>query len=98
ANATPLLLLYRLIAQYASTLDEAEWLIRGTRRTIGNNLTMASGAANDGRCLELSMDRVVSIKPVGGRLNVTNHFQHPAMAELQTGWVIPNSVQRLARL
>ena len=56
ANGTPLLLLYRTIAQYASTLDEAEWLIRGTRRTIGNNVTMASGPANDARRFELSMD------------------------------------------
>ena len=53
ANATPLLLLYRTIAQYASTLDEAEWLIRGTHRTIGNNVTMASGPANDARRFEL---------------------------------------------
>jgi hypothetical protein len=28
----------------------------------------------------------------------TNHFQHPAMAELQTGWVVPSSENRLMRL
>ena len=49
ANGTPLLLLYRTIAQYAGTLDEAEWLLRGTRRTIGNNLTAVSGPADDAR-------------------------------------------------
>ena len=42
ANGTPLLLLYRAIAQHAGTLDEVEWLLRGARRTIGNNLTVAS--------------------------------------------------------
>ena len=42
ANGTPLLLLYRAIAQHASTLDEVEWLLRGARRTIGNNLTVVS--------------------------------------------------------
>jgi hypothetical protein len=98
ANATPLLLLYRLIAQYASTLDEAEWLLRGTRRTIGNNLTMASGPADDARRFELSMDRVTAARPECGLVAATNHFQHPAMAELQTGWVIPNSLHRLKRL
>jgi hypothetical protein len=98
ANATPLLLLYRLIAQYASTLDEAEWLLRGARRTIGNNLTMAAGATNDARRFELSMDRVAAAPPRDGLVLATNHFQHPAMAELQTGWVIPNSLHRLARL
>jgi hypothetical protein len=98
ANATPLLLMYRLIAQYASTLDEAEWLLRGTRRTIGNNLTMAAGATNDARRFELSMDRVAAAPPLDGLVIATNHFQHPAMAELQIGWVIPNSLHRLARL
>jgi hypothetical protein len=28
----------------------------------------------------------------------TNHFQHPAMADLQEGWVVPSSENRLARL
>jgi hypothetical protein len=98
ANGTPLLLLYRLIAQYAGTLDEAEWLIRGTRRTIGNSLTLASGPANDARLLEFSMDRVRAVHPVDGRIVATNHFQHPAMAEIQTGWVVPSSECRLDRL
>jgi hypothetical protein len=98
ANATPLLLLYRLMAQYASTLDEAEWLLRGTRRTIGNNLTMAAGPTADARRFELSMDRVTASKPVDGLVTATNHFQHPAMAYSQIGWVVPNSEYRLARL
>jgi len=98
ANATPLLLLYRLMAQYASTLDEAEWLLRGTRRTIGNNLTMASGPAAAARRFELSMDRVTASKPDNGLIVATNHFQHSAMTALQAGWVVPNSEHRLARL
>jgi hypothetical protein len=98
ANATPLLLLYRLMALYASTLDEAEWLLRGTRRTIGNNLTMAAGSTHEARRFELSMDRVAATCPSDGLVVATNHFQHPDMAELQQGWVIPNSVHRLARL
>jgi hypothetical protein len=98
ANGTPLLLLYRLIAQYAGTLDEAEWLLRGARRTIGKNLTGASGPANEARCFELTMGRVRAIRSADGVLAVTNHFQHPAMAKLQDGWVVPSSENRLARL
>jgi hypothetical protein len=98
ANGTPLLLLYRMIAQYAGTLDEAEWLLRGTRRTIGNNLTVSSGPANDARGFELTMGQVRAVAPVGGVVVTTNHFQHPAMVEIQTGWVVPSSENRLARL
>jgi hypothetical protein len=98
ANATPLLLLYRLIAQYAGTLDEAEWLLRGARRTIGNNLTAVSGPANDARGFELTMSRVQAILPTHGVTVATNNFQHPAMRELQAGWIIPSSENRLLRL
>jgi hypothetical protein len=98
ANGTPLLLLYRLATQYASTLDESEWLIRGARRTIGNNLTAASGPADDARLIELTMGRVRAIPACDGLVAATNHFQHPSMVELQTGWVVPSSESRLARL
>ena len=98
ANGTPLLLLYRAIAQHATTLDEVEWLLRGTRRTIGNNLTVTSGPANDARSFEFTMSRVSTIPTVDGLVAATNHFQHPAMAELQEGWVVPSSEARLARL
>lgn len=98
ANGTPLLFLYRLIAQYATTLDEAEWIIRGTRRTIGNTLTMAAGPADDARSFEFTMDRVTALRPLNGLVTATNHFQHPAMRALQTGWVIPSSEHRLSRL
>jgi hypothetical protein len=98
ANGTPLLLLYRTIAQYASTLNEVEWLLRGTRRTIGNNLTVASGPANSARGFEFTMSRVRTVPAVDGLVGATNHFQHPAMAELQTGWVVPSSENRLRRI
>jgi len=98
ANGTPLLLLYRAISQYASTLDEVEWLLRGARRTIGNNLTAASGPANSACSFELTMSRVRTVATVDGLVGATNHFQHPAMAELQTGWVVSSSENRLVRI
>lgn len=98
ANGTPLLLLYRTIAQNASTLDEVEWLLRGARRTIGNNLTVAAGPANSARSFEFTMSRVRTVPTENGLVAATNHFQHPSMAELQTGWVVPSSENRLTRL
>ncbi|MCC7367719.1 MAG: hypothetical protein IT306_04820 [Chloroflexi bacterium] len=98
ANGTPLLMLYRLLAQYAGSLDEAEWLLRGARRTIGNNLTVASAAANDGRLFEFSMEQVRATSMQAGRLFATNHFQHDEMMTLQEGWVVPSSQHRLLRL
>ncbi len=97
-NGIPLPLLYRLIAQHAGSLEEAEWLLRGARRTIGNNLTMASGPSGDARLFEFTMDRLAVIHPSDGLVRATNHFQHPLTVELQVGWVVPNSEYRLARL
>lgn len=98
ANGTPLLLLYRLVAQYAGALDEVEWLLRGTRRTIGNNLTAASASANDARLFEFTMQQLRTTPAVNGRLVATNHFQHPEMVSLQQGYVVPSSENRLKRL
>ena len=98
ANGTPLLLLYRTIAQHANSLDEVEWLLRGARRTIGNNLTVASARENDVRGFEFTMGRVRSVTESNGVVAATNHFQHPQMAELQLGWVVPSSENRLRRL
>ena len=98
ANGIPMPLLYRLMAQYNSSLQEAEWLLRGARRTIGNNLTVASGQEQDARLFEFTMDRVAALRPDDGLMLATNHFQHPHMTDLQLGWVVPNSEARLARL
>lgn len=98
ANGTPLLLLYRVIAQYASTLDEVEWLLRGSRRTIGNNLTVASGPARSARSFEFTMSSVRAAPTSDGLIAATNHFQHPDMVEQQAGWVVPSSESRLTRL
>ena len=97
-NGIPLPLLYRLMAQYCGSLDEAEWLLRGARRTIGNHLVLAHGPTDEARLLEFTMERVARVEPRDGVLLTTNHFQHPGMLDLQAGWVIANSEFRLARL
>jgi hypothetical protein len=41
---------------------------------------------------------VRTVPDLNGLVAATNHFQHPTMAELQTGWLIPSSVNRLRRI
>ena len=97
-RGTPMPLIYRRIIQYAESLDEAELLLRRTSRTIGNNLLVASAAHDDARVFELSPRMVATRRPNDGYLTTTNHFAHPAMAAQQEGWVVPNSLDRRARL
>ena len=70
------------------------------RKTIGNNLSLASGPERDARALELTPGHVATWAPRDGTLAVTNHFQDPALGEPQerAGWLFPNSTSRLERL
>jgi hypothetical protein len=97
-NGIPLPLLYRQITQHATTLDEAQRLIQLARITIGNNVLVASAAEDDARVFELSPRFVATRRPVDGVLTTTNHFVDETMVQRQEGWVIPNSVNRGARL
>jgi len=94
----PLLLLYRLVSQYAGDLAQAERMLRCSRRTIGNNVLLASGPEDDARVFELSPHDVQARAPRDGVLTTTNHFVHESMAARQNGWVVPNSLNRFARL
>jgi hypothetical protein len=97
-NGVPLPMLYRQVTQHASTLAEAEQLIRQAKLTIGNNLVVASAPEDDARAFELSPHGVVSRRPQDGVLTATNHFVHEQMAARQNGWVVPNSLNRYRRL
>jgi hypothetical protein len=98
ASATPMPIIYRQIVQYAETLDEAALLLRRSRRTLGNNLLIGSAAEDDARVFEISPRMVAERRPTDGYLATTNHFVHPAMAAQQQGYVVPNSLDRQARL
>ena len=97
-NGIPLPLLYRRITQHAETLSGAELMLRGARRTIGNNLLLASGAEDDARVFELSPSSIATRRAEAGKLITTNHFVHDAMVPSQNGWSFPSSVERLNRL
>src|SRR5207248_1232749 len=97
-NATPLPLLYRSLLQRSDGLADLERGLRAPRRTIGNNLVVASARDRDAALFEFTPRRVVRVAPRDGLLATTNHFQQPALAEAQREWLIPNSVHRLQRL
>lgn len=97
-NGIPLPLLYRRVSQYASSVAEAETLLRAAKRTIGNNLMVADGPADEARVFELSPHVVVGRSPRDGILTTTNHFLHEAATARQNGYVVASSLNRCARL
>ncbi len=97
-NGTPLPMLYRALLQRHDTLEAVEWGLRKSRRTIGNNLLVASARDRSAALFEFTPWQVRRVDPQDGRLTTTNHFQTPELIPSQNGWVIPNSRQRLKRL
>jgi hypothetical protein len=97
-NGMPLPLLYRRIAQYASTLAETDVLLHRTPRTIGNNVMVVSAAERCARAYEITPTLVAHRSPHNGYLVATNHFEHPAAAAIQGSWRVQSSVDRTIRL
>jgi hypothetical protein len=94
----PLPMLYRLALQHANDIDEVGKRLARSRRTIGNNLLVASAAERDARVYELNSRRLATREPTAGTLATTNHFQIPALAADQTGLITVSSEPRLARV
>ncbi|MFN0072026.1 MAG: C45 family autoproteolytic acyltransferase/hydrolase [Chloroflexota bacterium] len=99
-HGIPLPLLYRHVVQYSPSLANAEQRLRRARRTIGNNISLASSRDHTARAIELAPRQVASRAPHAGTLAVTNHFQDPTLSapQARAGWLFPNSVNRLDRL
>ncbi len=95
---TPLPFLYRQIVQGDDTLAAAQTRLATARRTIGNNLLLASARERDARVLELTSRQVAARAPTNGVVATTNHFQSPALQAEQVGLVGQRSLQRLDRL
>ncbi len=95
---TPLPFLYRQIAQYDTSVAAAEARLRRARRTIGNNLLVASAPERTARVFELTSRQLAVRSPTNGVIVQTNHFLTPALAADQVGLATCSSPQRLARL
>jgi predicted choloylglycine hydrolase len=77
-NATegfPALLISRHVAQNASSLDEAEALLRQIPRVAGYNIFVTDGKTNEARLIEITSDAIGSMgMDEKGLLGSTNHF------------------------
>ncbi|HLI28868.1 MAG TPA: C45 family peptidase [Chloroflexota bacterium] len=94
---TPLPLVYRGIAQFAPGLAHAVERLRAARRTIGNNLVLASATERAVCTVELSARAVDASPPVGEVVVTSNHYLSPRLAREQDALINPTSPLRLAR-
>lgn len=94
---TPLPLVYRGIAQFATTLADAVERLRAARRTIGNNLVLAAAAERAVCAVELSARAVHAGPPVGEVVVTANHYCSPLLAREQDALINPTSPLRLER-
>jgi hypothetical protein len=97
-NGTPLPLLYRAMLQRCERIAEVEAGLRRSRRTIGNNLIVASAVERDAALFEYNPWLVRRVDARDGQLATTNHYQGAEIGACQREWLIPNSLHRLQRL
>jgi hypothetical protein len=97
-NGVPSGLLYRMVAEEAAGLADVAGILRGSPRTVGNNLVVGSGRENSAALFEITMDAVAEVLPRDGALASTNHFLTPYLAERQRPFLLPHSVTRWKRL
>ncbi|MBX2796334.1 MAG: hypothetical protein KTR31_01655 [Myxococcales bacterium] len=99
-TGTPMTLIVRQILQTASSLDEAEAVLRSRSGFVSENVMVVDGAAGEAALFEVSPDRVERLD-VDGHLAVTNHFRHEAFADDATNldrMATITTVPRLQRL
>lgn len=97
-RGVPSALLYRLVAEEARGIGDAAAILRGARRTIGNNLMVGSGIENSAALFEITKDVVAQVEPRDGMLVATNHFVTPMLARRQRPYLLAHSVARSRRL
>ncbi len=100
AAGTPMGLIAREILQHASSLDEAEAILRQRQAFVAENILVVDGGAGEAALFEVTADRVERL-PVDGAMAVSNHFRAEAFAEhpvnlerMAEGTTVP----RLARM
>jgi hypothetical protein len=96
----PMSLILRQVLEHASSLDEAEAILRQSKGFVSELIMVVDGDAGEAALFELTPDQVERIA-VDGDMGVTNHFRHPAYAEdrkNQERQATITTVPRLARL
>jgi predicted choloylglycine hydrolase len=84
-KGVPTGLLYRYALQHALSINDVERAITSARRSIGNNVLLASD--NEAFILELSAKNWKKRKSEEGIITVTNHYQTSAMKTVQASFI-----------
>lgn len=96
--ATPAPFLYRRIVEETSRLDDAIGILRGSRRTQGHNVLLASAEDRSAAVVEYTPWLLAVREPEDGFIATTNHFVHPDMARRYAQFERLSSADRFARL
>jgi predicted exporter len=75
----PMALVVREMLQHASSLEEAEAILRKRAGTVSENVMVVDGEAGEAALFEVTPETVERLE-VGTRLGVTNHFRTMALA------------------
>jgi len=89
AAGMPMGFIAREILQHASSLDEAEAILRDRQAFVAENILVVDGEAGDAALFEVTPERVERL-PVQGAMGVSNHFRAEVFADL------PINVERMA--
>ncbi len=89
APGTPMGLIAREILQHASSLDEAEDILRRRQAFVAENILVVDGGAGEAALFEVTPEAVQRL-PVEGAMAVSNHFRSAAFAQL------PVNLERMA--
>ncbi len=76
---TPVSLIAREIAQYATTIDEALAIVQRHKVFVSESFTIASVLDRKAAVIEKTPDTTAIFYPEGNRLVVSNHFQSEAL-------------------
>jgi len=96
--ATPAPFLYRRIVEETSRLDDAIGILRGSRRTQGHNVLLASVEDRSAAVVEYTPWLLAVREPEDGFVATTNHFVNPDMARRYAQFERLSSADRFARL
>ncbi|MCB9764724.1 MAG: hypothetical protein H6739_33420 [Alphaproteobacteria bacterium] len=77
---TPMTLIVREIVQHASSLDEAEAILRARKGFVSENVLVIDADAGEAAVFEVSPVHVVR-RPVDGHMAVANHFHAEVFAD-----------------
>lgn len=78
-SGTPVSIVAREILQFASTLEEAEAILKKRRTFVAETFMVGSGAENTAVVFEKDQKKLAKVEMEKNQLICTNHFQSPSL-------------------